>query len=307
MRIFVVSRGFLSFRDLCASRPVCKSWSDLKALPAHPFCVYFFEDGSEFNFPDSDNENFRKCLLAANLNVLHCQIFNQDQLQFVLQLLHSVKSLTIEIDADDDEDENAFIWDPYILSSATNAQKIHLEVNNVEDEIRIDFSALRKLTHFSSNARVLFENYDNRDMEFLGVVTDFWDAKCTEIIKNTKHLSSQRLDAPSSHFLDYVASWVVKNRAGLPLRADITMNSMKFITVTKDGFTIEPSLGNPGAQHSDFIEYYRDLWDEAFNIWPDVPLIFHARCTAQEKALWLNIINPIRERFGMTPFSLDEF
>ena len=97
MRIFDISRGYLNFKDLCASRPVCKSWANLKTLPPHPYPVYFFEDGSDLDLPDSDDQNYQKVLLNASIRSLHCQIFTEEQLGFVLQLMPSLKEAVIEI------------------------------------------------------------------------------------------------------------------------------------------------------------------------------------------------------------------
>jgi len=303
MKIFEYARGLLSFRDLCASRPVCKSWADLQSLPSHAYPVYFFEDGSEFDLPDSDDPNFRICILATKIDIFHCQIFTQDQLDFVKKKFPSIKELTLEIHGNEDPDEILFDWDPDTLSIAVNIQKMIVFCNDFNKEIKIDFNLLTLLTHFETNTRIRFENYDQRAMELFGFVTDHFNQTYNEISKHTNTMQLMRDQAPSPLLLNEFTAWI-KNERKYPEVVIGTVNSMRFLKLSRDGLMIYPIAGAAEMEHSDFLDNYTFTISILFNAWPGVPLKFHEDCPLQMRQIWLNLINLVREDLNLSPYTL---
>lgn len=294
----------LGFRDLCASRPVCKSWSDLHALPPYLFPIYFWEDGSECDFPDSDDPNFRNCLLAAKFTIFHCHIFNKDQLDFVLQILPRVEELSIEIygnDDDEDVDEIAESWDPYFLSTAINLRKLEITIEDIDESTKIDFSILKRLIYIDSNTHITYENYDNRVMELFGGVCDYFDETCVAIARNANVGQMMRDVAANRAAMSFFVDWVRARGKQKPYKLFATLNRMRFATLdSKEGsVTLHPISG------SFDLDYYITAFSDFSNIWPDMILKFHSDCTPEMKQLFLNMINSEREKLDLPPYTLN--
>jgi len=201
-------KAFLSFPDLCATRPVSRAWMEIRSVP-FPHEVYFWDDGSNVNFPDSRDPNFRKCLMAATITKLHCQIFSEDQLNFILQIIPSVKELIFEFDGTDMtvaepfenpisrnirilattlEKNDSFQWNPYLLSAAINVEKVELCISDLKDGwmFKIDFSVLKSLVHIETNVCARYENYDGRPMKCLAISSENWMPEVSNIAPNTE-------------------------------------------------------------------------------------------------------------------------
>jgi len=304
MKIFDIARGMLSFRDLCASRPVCQSWSDLHALPPYPFAIYFLEDGSECDFPDSDDLNFRNCLLAAKITIFHCHIFNKDQLDFTLKILPRIKELSIEIYGNDDDeeiDEIAETWDPYFLSLAVNLRKLEITVEDIDEITKIDFNVLKHLNYIDSNTQITYENYDNRDMKLFGGPIDYFDETCIEISRHADFIQMMRDVAANRFALGFFMEWVRAKGKQKPYKMFATLNRMRFATLdSKEGsVTLHPISGGFD------LDYYITAFSDFSNMWPDMKLKFHSDCTPEMKQLFLNMINPEREKLDLPPYTLN--
>jgi len=300
MRILEQARGYLSFRDLCATRPVCSEWMDLRSIPhAHP--VYFFEDGSNVNLPNSSDPNFRRALLAATLHDFHCEIFNQDQLQFALQIFPNVRNLTIELDGRNGDElrpgEMVPQWQPNTLSVAQNARKIELAVSNFQGEIQVDFSALANLVHFESDTAVRFANFDNRNMACFGYKCDFWNENATEIALQTKVLRISRNTNIPDAYMRFSDSWTQTSSKPNVLEANIA--GLTFFSLTREYMMVHPVFTLPEAQYESFVAEYRVALEQLLDRMPGHPLRFHEGCTNEMKSIWLSIINPIRAQYGL--------
>lgn len=289
MKILGESLNLLSFRDRCKAKPVCRSWVKIIAFP---HCVQFFEDGSEFDLPDSDDVNFRKCILDANITNLHCQVFNQDQLDFVLKILPSLKVLTMEIHGT----EEPINWGPQTLSLATKVRKIILDVADFEEEIKIDFKVLKFLNHLETNASITIENYDGREMKYFEALFDDFDETYAQICSNSIEASGMG-DHPSERFIQYLSTWVKDpSRTMKPYLGHIAVNFMRFATISRQGLKI--ASGNPVGS---FLENYATAFTTFLNEWPDIPLEFEDGCSIEERQKWFDLINPIRSKFGLPP------
>jgi len=273
---------------------------DLRSIPhAHP--VYFFEDGSNVNLPNSSDPNFRRALLASTLLNFHCEIFNQDQLQFVLQILPNVKNLTIELDGRNGDDlrpgEVAPQWQPYTLSVAQNARKIELATSNFQGEIKVDFSVLPSLVHFESDTAVRFENFDNREMTCFGYKCDFWNENATKVALHTDILRISRNTNIPEAYMRFSDSWTQTNSKPNIFEANIA--GLTFFSLTREYMMVHPIFTLPEAQYESFVAEYRVALEQLLDRLPGHPFRFHAQCTNEMKSIWLGIINPIRAQYGL--------
>jgi len=304
MRTFEHARSYLNFRDLCATRAVCQIWNDIRSVPQER-TVFFFEDDTNVDLPSSSDANFRKALLAATLHKLHCQIFNQEQLQFVLQLLPNVKELVIELDGRNGDHlhpgERPPVCDASWISCATKLRKLDLSTSNFDGEIHVDFAALKDLVVFETDSKVLFDNYDGREMECLGYKCDFWTNNVTEIALNTDVLRVSRMINMDQTYNEFADRWVRETDLK-PNTFEVNLNGLTFFILTREAFTVLPIFNLPEAQYTAFLNQYRFALEQLFQRLPGHPLEFHDGCTEEMKRKWLEIINPIRESLGVPTY-----
>jgi len=292
-------KAYLSFRDICATRPVCKDWSDISQVP-HQHCVYFLPDGSNFDSPDSSDKNFRKCLLAATLHTLHCEISSNEELEFILQILPPVKDLTFEINLDDSiENCSTFRWDPYVLSSiATNVRRLELKFFNAIDlSVGIDFHAMKYLTHFETNQEMVCENYDGRKMDVVGYNIDHWNAMIKSIIVNTETLYLMRNHPPPLEFGEFLDEWS-QNIHDFPRKIEGHVHNMPFVKFSKTVLEFQP-VCLEASELIDFIYTYRTCLMKILNVLPSLDIHFDSDCDDVIKKLWIDIVNPVRQSFGL--------
>jgi len=301
-------KSYLSFRDLCAIRPVCKEWMDIRSDP-HRHLVYYFADGSFVDLPDSRDPQFRKCLLAANLTKLHCQIFGWSDLDFVIQLLPSIEELTFEIDGCDLDNKSTLVnWDGSILYKAKKLKKLELIVTEFEPKFTIDFAAFPNLISFDSNVEVRLENYDNRMMDCMGLANTDFVKECIQIAKHTKLYRMSQRAGGSAYLNQYLNMWT-KDPKMLPQFIQMHRGGMTFFHFSKvdETLTAVPIFGVRGAQAAEFMSVYRRALRIAFELFPNHKFDFHPQCDEQTKKTWLSIVNPIRERTGIAPLKLENF
>lgn len=299
-------KSYLSFRDLCATRAVCKEWMDIRSDP-HPHLVYYFADGSFVDLPDSRDPAFRKCLLAANLTKLHCQIFGWDDLKFIIQLLPSLVELTFEIDGCEWDESTLEGWDGHVLSGGTKLKKLELIVTEFEPMFTIDFGALPCLNSFESNVKNKFENYDSRMMECLGITNTDWVEEISEIAKHTKLFRVEHRAGWTRDLSEFVVEWKKAPKL-MPHIIQMHRGGMTFFHFSKleQTLTAAPIFGVHGARQAAFMSVYRRAVRLAFELFPNHKINYHPDCDEGAKSTWLSIINPIRSSNGLLPLKVEE-
>jgi len=305
-------KGFLSFPDLCATRPVSRAWMDIRSVP-FPHEVYFWDDGTNVNFPDSHDPNFRKCLMAATLTKLHCQIFTEDQLNFILQILPSIKELIFEFDGTDMCENSSFQWDPYILSVARNVKKVELCTLNLKNDwmFKFDFSVLKHLVHIETNVCARYENYDGRPMECIAILNHHWMPEVSDIAPNTDKMKIEPKpgDLATIYQKEYAKRWRVDMNMK-PLRVDCCRDGLTYYVVRKGNpptVTARPIFGIDGTQTKTFVEEYRRAFSRIFMIFPNIELVFHRHCDTNTKKIWLQFINDYRKEIGADLLKIENF
>jgi len=299
-----ICKSFLTFSDLCASRRVSKSWMDIRSVP-FPHRVYFWDDGSNVNLPDSHDINFRKCLMAATLTKFHCQIFNEEQFKFVLGIIHSVKDIIFEFDGGDMSESPSFHWNPYLLSAAPNLVRLELCVSNIKNWIfKIDFSVFKNLIHIESDVLIRYENYDGRTMKCIALQNYNWVPELNEIMPNTEHAKMQSSpgDKVTKAQNELMPSWTT----------DMTMNPT-YLSMVKHGLvyfylrkgyppylTLCPIFSITGTNSVAFIAEYRHVYGRAMLFFPNIKFEFLPSCDQFSRKTWVKIINGARESQRMS-------
>jgi len=319
-------KSYLSFRDLCTTRPVCKEWMDIRSAPFLQL-VYFFEDAAFVNLPSSDDPNFRKCLLAAKLTKLHCQIFTLNQLQFVLQILDSLEELTFELDAEDVfssrnerccqwltrmfgmQDYSDPDWNPDLFRVAKKLKKLELCVTNCKKKFIIDFEAHPKLVHIESNVQIELRNYDDREMDCVGLANSQWTAVHSAMGVNTELMRlCQGKAGPSLRLMIYLTKWAF-NLKMKPLNIECQREGLTFFHLSKgikSVLTAFPVFQIQGTQKPFFTAHCRMAYGRLYTILPNLSLEFHSECSDDNKKTWVGIVNESRQNSGLLPLKIED-
>lgn len=309
--LLLLSKSFLSFRDICALRPVSKSWMDIRSTP-FPHLVYFFGDGSNVDLPDSSDASFRQCLLAATLTKLHCEIFTRDDLSFVLQIIPQVKDLTFEIDVSDFREDCAFQWDPYILSPAMKVQRLELVTTGTSErwQFQVDFATHLELTHIETNGYMRYENYDGRPMKCLSVANAHWPHGAFEITPNLDLLKlGPKYTQHWPHHEEFAQRWICDPTLK-PQNVEINRDGMTYFYVRKGNpsiVTAAPIFEIHGATTELFVsEYRRAVSIMLLFFRGNVELQFHGQCDERTKKIWLSFVNKERKVQSLPPLNVEE-
>jgi len=303
-------RCYLSFRDLCLTRQVCKEWYDISGTPCGS-TIYFFADGSNVNFPDSTDPSYRKCLLNARVEKIHCEIWHQEEVDFLLQILPCVKWLTMEIYGPDGAGADSLgfsKWDSECLLAAKHLRSLDLSGCDFDHTVTIDFAELPFLTSLEVDVPMKVRNYDFREMGCFANCIDIWDELTSQIASRTRTLKVQRNQDVSADFRRFLKGWItswVSQKRQLPIRMEGRKYSMHFCTLTREGLFVMPIFLIRGSQNQTFqLEYHR-VFTRFYTDFPNVPIQFHKDCDNRNRSLWLKILNPIRAGFGLKPFRLE--
>lgn len=302
-------RRYLNFKDLCATRRVCKSWSILSAIPIE-YTVFIAEDGSFADLPNREHYQFRKCLLEADLRDVDIEISNMDHLNFLRHLIPSLRRLSIEIDIPFHFPSEAWsTWTRRLFPRVSNIQKLDLQVYGIDTPIEIDFSKLPRLSHFRSNCQVQLLNFDDRPMLFFGYVVDYWSDLCTVIALHSHKLRVCKYDGTTDEWESFfLCHWKSSSpRQNKPLYLECTTSGTHFCTYIRENLTcvLYPAMNLDQFQnvYEGSFEDYANLFLRILNENPSQSFLFHDSCTEHEKIWWRQIINPIRLGLGLDPFS----
>lgn len=307
--LWKLCKAFLSFPDLCATRSVSRAWMDIRSVP-FPHEVYFWDDGSNVNYPDSRDPNFRKCLMAATITKFHCQIFSEEQLNFILQIIPSVKELVFEVDGTDMCENDSFQWNPYLLSAAINVEKVELCISNWKDEwvFKFDFTVLKNLVHIESNVCARYESYDGRPMKCLAISNECWMPEVSDIAPNTERMKIEPKPCVASiHQKKYSEIW----RADMnmkPCSVECCRDGLTYYVVRKGTpptVTARPIFGIDGTRTKAFVSEYTRAFSRIFMLFPNIELVFHRHCDDDNKKVWLKFINAYRKEIGADLLKLE--
>jgi len=74
---------------------------------------------------------------------------------------------------------------------------------------------------------------------------------------------------------------------------------MIFFSLTRETLTAMPVFRLQETEAMDWLNEYQIAFEYFLQRLPGISLRFDARCTDEMKQKWLQIINPIRNRFGL--------
>lgn len=276
---------------------------DIRSVP-FPHRVYFWDDGSNVNLPDSHDVNFRKCLMAATLTKLHCQIFNEEQFKFILGIIHSVKDIIFEFDGGDMSESASMHWDPYFLSIAPNLVRLELCVSNARNcTFNIDFAVFKNLVHIESDVLLRYENYDGRDVKCMALHNYNWVRELNEIMPNVDHVKIQcppGVEISKAQY-EFMEGWT-KDMTMKPVFLSSCKDGLVFYYVRK-GYppyiTLCPIFSISGAHSVAFIAEYRHVYGRGLALFPNIELEFHPSCDENSRLTWVKIINEVRKTRGI--------
>jgi len=298
-------RQYLSFKDLCATRRVCKSWTVIDTYPIE-YTVFVCEDGDFACLPNREDQCFRRCLLAANLRDVNIEIADIRDLVFLREMLPSLRRLSMEIEIPFHHTER-IKWTRDMLSNASNLEKLEMQVYGFDTTIEVDFLQLPRLSYFHSNVQVQLLNYDQRPMNFFGYVVDYWDGMCSVIAYNSRKLRVCRYETISSAYYTFLLNWRQPNTNRKPLYIECTASGTHFCTCLQGSqlcilfpaFHLDQFQGIYEGSYEDYANFFTHTLKHN----PSTQFLFHETCTEHEKNWWKNIINPIRKNFGLISLS----
>jgi hypothetical protein len=174
-----------------------------------------------------------------------------------------------------------------------------------EEDVKIDFDALKELTHIAIDSQISFLNYDGRRMKCFGAMTDYWDETCSTIAKKTDLVRVSRHVGITPEFMNFSTAWC-KKELEKPDTMEVNILSMTFYRLTRESCTIMPIFDVQGAESSTHLPKYQSALRNLLALLPGIPLIFHPGCTSEQKQQRLAIINPIRADYGLPPLEVNE-
>lgn len=300
-------RKYLTFKDLCATRAVSRSWSVLKNVPVES-TVFICEDGDFAGLPNRDHPCFRACLREAELHDVNIEISELKDLIFLRDMLPSIRRLSMEIEIPFHHTENV-VWTRGMFCHAENLEKLELQVYGFDVPIEIDFNQLPRLTHFHSNCQVQMLNYNQRSLVFFGYVVDYWDELCSWIAHHSTKVQVGRYEIKTTAWVTFMENWSkVPDISKKPLYLECTASGTHFCTCLKGGqmCVLYPALNLDQFEnvYEGSFEDYACLFTYTLSQNPQIEFQFHESCNEHEKLSWIRIMNPIRENLGLPRLAL---
>lgn len=297
-------RSYLSFHEICASRRVCKSFRDTSHVRVE-HCVFFVEDGTPFNLPNSEHPEFRRCLESMILLNLHCEVTTQEHLEFLSKIIGNAKHVHLELDgspADTFQSGKLPVrWRANSLCTlAPQARHIDVLFFNIQEQcVYLDFSCFPWLESFQSNVRIFVENYDNRPMKYFGYPIDFWSVSETTIAANAETVALQKDFQQGPDFVNFWQNWTPSNSPRLQFCSSDCEPFME-LGKNEEGI-VNLLLCNPfglGDYELETIEYQMVL-RHILNRFPQVSINFHDQCGQTVLKKWRDIARPIFKEFSL--------
>jgi len=285
------SRSFLSFRDLCASRPVCRNWHVVNDHSIEEPIFILEEDSA---FPNRSHAHFQRCLRAAKLLNIVAEVETKEQVAFLKSIASHAKSLRITADAEEDS-----IWDQDFFENASTIEDLHLEFYGNHNPHKIDFNQLPNLRNFHSNIAAIFQNYDQQPMDHFSYTVDYFNKQACEILLNTKVLRLHLDEKPTAELFEYADRWV-RREIENPKRWVYSINELTFCTQEIDKLLIHPVSGLGDQQFNASLDTYRLAFVNILVRNPHIPIYFDVECNQSVTEAWKRIIiNPIRVDLGL--------
>lgn len=290
--VLIYCRQYLSFRDICATRAVCKEWQRIDAFPIYS-TVYLGQENE--GYPDWSDKDYLSCILAAKIYDLEIEIESQDQIHFLNQIIESIKKLSMVVEMGPYDTE----WKKDIFGNMVHLEELEFDLYGIDFPVTIDFSKMPRLKILCTNGNITFLKYDNRQLELLKYSVDYWDETLSKIAEHTQTIRLHRHAKKSDVLLEYLDIWV-NDTSKKPDVWELCVQSSLFFSWAREGITIHPveDICHINDEHytGSFLEYERCLM-QVFMRMPNIPLSF-SECDAETQSNWKILINRIGNKYG---------